>query len=339
MASVESRPRVLIIGGLGYFGSRLTLDLQTDYTVVSTSRSLSATRRLWLKNECPSVEWAEFDSTKSAPLPAKAYFDYLINLATPGSQESAKNPEGSSRAALNTISACVELMKQKRAGRLIHFSSFHVYGSTPEPVYWEEGERKPTHPYGQVHLAVEKWLETHAQNLEISVLRPTNGVGAPAHSELGIQSRLLFLDCCRQAVEQGHIQLNSDGLAYRDFVPLPDFIRAVRQILTGTGKTLTFYNLASGSVCRLQELASKIQLHASQFLDRPISLSLGSQGDPFKSRFEIDIEKIKGLGWLPALALKEEINRTLSFFLKNKTGNAHKVNAATHNSTATLNNP
>ena len=312
--SVTQNPRVLIIGGLGYFGSRLASALCDNFEVTVTSRSLSDTRKDWLVQQKGKVKNIYFDSAEQVQLPEPVPFDFLINLSTANSTEAAQNFEGCVSASLKTLEACTNLLSRGTAKRLIHFSSFHVYGSPGAEANHEDSERIPLHPYGKVHFEAEKWLEKNAATLPITVLRPTNGVGAPAHNDLGVQSKLLFLDCCRQAVEEGQIRLKSDGSAYRDFVPLIDFINAIRTILVSPIVPLSFYNLASGKVSTLRELALAIQDKATEFLNRPITLTMGTLKDPLNRPFTIQIDKLMNLGWSPGNYLNREIHQTLAFY-------------------------
>lgn len=311
-------PHVLIVGGLGYFGSRLAAALGNQSDVLVTSRSLSAEREQWLRATAGTINRVQFDSAEHQNLPTGESFDCIINVASPSAAEVARATDLIREHALRTIRACLDLMKAGRAARLIHFSSFHVYGSHHQTRFSEEDIPEPTHPYGEVHLQCERAIADESDGLPVFIVRPTNIVGAPAHADLGPQSALVFLDLCRQAIETQRLSLRSNGKAYRDFVTMKDAIEAVRKLLSAPGSTtpsggLTL-NLASGTAHPLEELAKQIQLEANRLKGYQVAINFGSGQDSFSEPFRVANDRLRTLGWQPRNDLRGEIRQTLEFF-------------------------
>jgi nucleoside-diphosphate-sugar epimerase len=295
--------RYLVVGGTGYIGARLALDLSRDSQVVVTRRTASPARNEWLQRAGLSA--VDFDSARHGSLDVAGTFDAIINLAMPAASLAARDPQASRASALAVAQACVHLLRDGRAARLLHFSSFHVYGGAARSHYDEDTPTEPLHPYGQTHLACEQVVLAQPNTV---VLRPSNIVAAPAHADLGEQAMLLVLDLCRQAAH-GAMHLNNDGLSYRDFLPFDDVASAVRMLLAGkiSGRTL---NLAHGKAQRLDEVARLIQ-HAAT---RHPTVSFGEGRDSFREPFTISTTRLDDLGWRPSANLADEIRRAISFF-------------------------
>lgn len=307
----------LIIGGAGYFGARLAEDLAERGRVVVTGRRRSAERDHWLARHAGRITWQFYDAATSR-LPSETDYAAVFNLATPGAAEAAAQPEATRRQALATVEQALHLVATGRARRLLHFSTFHVYGApspkAPRTWYGEDDPPTPTHPYGHIHAACEARLA--AANLpSVLIVRPTNLAGRPAHADLGPQQQLIFLDLCRQAVSRHALTLLTDGLAYRDFLPISAALAAVRCLLAAPVWPRQCH-LAAGQAISLRSLAERIQRVAAGQLHREVTLTTGDRTDAFRVAFQVETTTLRTLGWTPPpeAALDAEIAATLSGF-------------------------
>jgi nucleoside-diphosphate-sugar epimerase len=296
---------VLLIGGAGYFGARLAEALATDRSVTVSWRSLPPARLAWLNTRM--VRGLSYDSARDHALPMAERMATVVNLAMPGAKEASADPEGAKARALRTIDATLALLDEGRTDRVVHFSSFHVYGGAGAPSYSEDTALQPIHPYGEAHALVEERIAAHPCADRVTVLRPTNMVGAPAHADLGDQAGLIFLDLCRQAVS-GRIELRNDGHSYRDILDFTDAIAAVRLVLKTPSMSGQVMNLAAGGTIRLDALAQAIADAASA------EIVFGDGKDAFRDPFHVSIDLLRAAGWAPANDLRPEITRTLAFF-------------------------
>ncbi|QUV80719.1 NAD-dependent epimerase/dehydratase family protein [Chloracidobacterium thermophilum] len=78
------------------------------------------------------ITWQFYDAAETSRLPAETDYAAVFNLATPGAAEAAAQPETARQQALTTVEQALHLVTTGRARRLIHFSTFHVYGA-PSP--------------------------------------------------------------------------------------------------------------------------------------------------------------------------------------------------------------
>lgn len=301
-------PRLLILGGAGYLGSRISAALAGEYQIFVTYRSLPQARKRWLA-QVPSVTAVSFDS----PLP-DVPFDVAINLAMPSAEEARKDEEGSLAQALRVSEILTSLAGQGRLRRLLHFSTFHVYGTPARERYAEQDEPRPQHPYGRVHLACENKLREASHMEELWIVRPTNIVTAPAHADLGPQSRVLFLDLCRQAVQSRRMVLHNDGLSYRDFLPFDDALAAIRLFLTNPPGDSSILNLSGGVSSRLSEVCEMIANGAVDTLGFRPELAFGTGIDDYRVPFQVCNQRLHDLGWKPRGDLELEADKILTFF-------------------------
>ncbi len=301
----------LLIGGAGYFGSRLAESLATDRSVTVTYRSRPPARAAWLASGV--VQPVQFDSARDGTLPVSGLFDTIINLAMPSAQETAADPDGAKERALKTIDACLALLEAGQAERIIHFSTFHVYGASGAPDYSEDTGLNPIHPYGETHALVEERIAAHRCCSQVVVLRATNMVGAPAHADLADQAGLIFMDLCRQASE-GHMELRNDGKSFRDVLTFPAAIEAVCLAATTPSAGGQIMNLAAGEALRLDALAHAIAAGVPE----PIDVVYGEGSDTYRKPFHVSVNRLRSIGWSPRNDLAPEIKRTLAFFLKQR---------------------
>lgn len=304
------KSNILIIGGLGYLGSRLTRELSQTHNVSISTRSLSPIRKRWLESLPNKVSLFDLNALSFSK------FDAVLHLAVPSAAECAKDVEAAKESVLLNLQRCEQAMRAGHIGKLIHFSTFHVYGGTPRPVYRESDSIAPSHAYGEVHAFAEKFLETLSAKHPVFIVRLTNAIGSPEHSDLGSQAGLFFLDCLKQAASSGTIRLKNDGNARRDFVPMSDVSRAVRLFLSSDGRHGDTVNLSSGVAISLNDFLSGIarEIHAVQG-ENP-KIEWGSAKDPFDIAFEVNHDRLVGWGWSPVGNVYEEVAQSYQFFRK-----------------------
>ena len=221
----------------------------------------------------------------------------------------APPPDAGLRHAIAAAQACLTLVAAGQAGRLVHFSTFHVYGKPGRTRYEETDTLAPTHPYGRIHLAVEQHLLAAAADADIVIARPTNLVGTPAHADLGDQSKLLFIDLCRQAA-RGGVSLRNDGRGHRDFLPFGDAIDAVRRLL-GTGSAAgPVVNIAAGQSQSIADLAGTI----AAACPKHVHVSFGAGDDPYREPFTVTTDRLQRTGWRPEAWIAAEAALCVAFF-------------------------
>lgn len=303
-----AKPAALIVGGTGYFGARLAEALGETHDVTVTYRSTSLIRQVWLDGA--GVTALPFDSALQTDFETDTVFDLIVNLAMPGAREAQADASIALDRALATACACAGLLADGRAKRIIHFSTFHIYGDAGAPDYAEDTAANPKHPYGVAHLAVERFFADDPNAEDIAVVRPTNMVGAPAHLDLGDQVNLIFLDLCRQVAQTNRMVLRNDGWSYRDILTFPDAIAAVRSLAETAKLTTHVFNLAAGAAVTLRAIAEEI----AESMPGEVEIECGGGSDQHRSGFHVDISRMNAIGWVPTGSFRDEAARTIAAF-------------------------
>ncbi len=310
---------VLITGGLGYVGGRVTKYLldNTDYKLRITTRQIAPQVPDWLKNsQIIQADLLSEHDLKSACTGAR----YIIHLAALNEIESCANPELA--LTINGLGSLNLLREAEKSGveRFIYFSTAHIYGTPLQGVITEKTLPRPVHPYAITHRTAEDFvLAAHERKALIGiVLRLSNSFGAPIRPDVN-RWTLLVNDLCRQAITSGKIVLHSSGLQKRDFITLTDVSRATSHFLTlpvdkcGDG----LFNLGGENSLRIIDMVALISERCDKILGfkpeiiRPVP-------DPEEMNFEFgySIEKLKTTGFKLAKDVTEEIDATLLFCQK-----------------------
>lgn len=246
--------RVLVTGGLGYLGGRISayLAAQSGLSVrIGTSRPSAV-------SSVPGAQIVPCDVLSDESLStACAGVEAIIHLAALNEIDSQTNPQGALRV---TTGGTISLVKAARAAgvrRVIYFSTAHVYGAPLAGQITEETLPRPVHPYAITHRAAEDFvLAARSQDMDGIVLRLSNAVGAP-HDPGVNRWTLLVNDLCRQAVTTRRMVMRSSGLQYRDFICMSDVCRAAAHMLgsAATRPAGGIYNVGAGVSRTVKDMA------------------------------------------------------------------------------------
>lgn len=244
--------RVLITGGLGNLGLWLT------HSFLESGSSVDVLgRKERVKISHPKYQFIQSDITSSEALKKDITKYYDICIHTASYNEHFDN-DYAERAllinALGTDNLCHALLKNG-VGKLIYFSTFHVYGAN-NGIVDEEHQLEPVNDYGLTHLFAEKYIEKHNRNndLQYVIFRLTNSYGCPVDRNTD-KWYLLFNDICKQAMEERIISLNSDGSPVRDFIWMGDVVSITQQVVKVTGLDNQIVNLSSGKTYSVMDVA------------------------------------------------------------------------------------
>lgn len=295
--------KILITGGLGYIGSLLTQFL---------SRDLKHQVRILTLNLPPVFEsWNEKYEIIQADITRKNEItgccrdcDAVIHLASLDKQESQRDPrramEVSTMGTRNILNEAV----RSKVGRVIYFSTIHVYGIPNNEKIDEDHPINPLTDYSLAHYMGELYCRQFRQihGLKTITLRPSNGYGAPVNKDIDCWSVVLH-DFCKSAFKQKKIILESEGTQMRDFVPVSDIIRGVILLLKTDPAEIRYdtYNLGSGKNRSIREVAFLVKDVYRQLYHEEVTIEFAPDILPadIKNPFIYDIDRIKELGFHP----------------------------------------
>ncbi|MHB8716894.1 MAG: UDP-glucose 4-epimerase GalE [Sulfuricaulis sp.] len=302
---------ILVVGGAGYIGSHMVLDLlRAKYQVVILD-DLSRGHR----NLLTGGSFIEGDSGDSVLLD-RVFKQHRISAVMHFAAfslvgESVSHPLDYYR---NNVAKTVELLSvMQRFGveNFIFSSTAAVYGDPPSIARLSEDSRcLPTNPYGATKLSVERMLAdcSAAGRLRYVSLRYFNAAGADPSGMLGErhnpETHLIPLILQVAMGERGAIQIygtdypTPDGTCIRDYVHVSDLTQAhllaLRHLMTGGDNAV--FNLGNSqgrSVREVIDVARSVTGHVI-----PTVPGDRRSGDP--AVLVADSTKIrKELGWKP----------------------------------------
>jgi len=252
--------RILITGGFGYVGGRITRHLGRLRAPVNL-RVLSRRDLERVPPWAGSVEVVRGDLRDLVALTtAVAGVQAVIHLAAPDEVMSRKDPDEALEVTGQGTHRLLQASLEGGVRRFLYFSTFHVYGPWARGRITEETATRPVHPYAITHRLAEDYVNwfRHEHGLETLILRLSNAIGCPA-DPLVDRWTLVFNDLCRQAVLSGHLRLRSDGSQVRDFITLTDVARAIEHCLDLPDWGDGLFNLGSDGPCQCSSWPKLLQ--------------------------------------------------------------------------------
>ena len=327
-----NKPTILVVGGAGYIGSHMVLDLlRAEYPVVTLDNLARGHRDL-----LPGGDFIEGDlgnptdlETAFRKYPIKAVMHFAAHSQV---GESVEKPlEYYRNNVANTITL-LEAMQKAGVRHFIFSSTAAVYGEPEKTPITEDHPCSPTNPYGATKLAVERLLQdvSQASGMSYSILRYFNAAGADRSGDIGErhqpETHLIPLVLQVASGERKSISIfgedypTPDGTCLRDYIHVSDLTQAhllaLESLLNGGGNST--YNLGNNtgySVKQIIETARQITGHAI-----PAVSVERREGDP--AVLIADSARIrKQLGWRPEYESIEEIIRTAWAWEQKEAGN------------------
>jgi UDP-glucose 4-epimerase len=329
-----SRGLVLVVGGAGYIGSHMVMQLHEAGFAVVVADNLSAGRREAVV-DVPLRVGDIGDGDFSGQLLHELRPDAVIHFAS-HIQVGESMAEPGKYYGNNVEATRVLLESMRRAGvrRFIFSSTAAIFGD-PEYVPIDEAHpKRPVSPYGRSKWFVEQMLEDYgrAHGLASVCLRYFNAAGADPDARAGEchepETHLIPLVLQAASGRRGHVAIfgtdydTPDGTCIRDYVHVVDLcdahMLALRHLLDGGGSER--YNLGNGngfSVREVIEAACRVTGREVRVVEQP-----RREGDP--PRLVADSTKARAcLGWVPRLTSLERIIEDAWRWEQTHYGHAH----------------
>lgn len=268
----NSNKRILVTGGLGNLGSWISEEFhQKGYEVYVGTR-------LGAGLSHPYHELV-FDLTdeESLHIITNMNFDYVIHLAS--YNEFFEKDYFSKALKINTEGTynLIQRLKGTSIKGFVYFSTVHVYGSL-SGVINEQTRPNPLNDYAATHLFAEYIVQQYCTNFHIpyTTFRLSNAYGCPKFSN-NTKWYLALNDFCKQAYETRKIVLNTNGEVYRDFIWMGDVAKSVSKLIENSKLQNKTYNLASGKVTKLIDLANIVKSEFSRLFNEEIVIEINSE--------------------------------------------------------------
>jgi len=183
--------RVLVTGGCGYVGTKLTLALLARPDV-----RVTVLDAMWFGNHLPphprlelhAIDVRRIDTLDLSP------FDTIFHLANIANDPSVELD----RYASWDVNVLATMRLADRASRhgVAHFvyaSSGSVYGIRPEPRVTEDLELLPISEYNKTKMVAERIVSSYAASMTTTIVRPATVCGVSPRMRLDLTVNLLTM--------------------------------------------------------------------------------------------------------------------------------------------------
>ena len=284
--------RILVTGGAGYVGSHTTkvLARETFEPVVYDNMTAGhpwATR--WgplVKGDLKDTKLLR-DTLDQFKIEAVLHFAASIAVG-----ESVTDPKKYFHNNVVNTLRLLDAMLECNVKTIVFSSSAAVYGNPETVPIPEDHPLRPTSPYGESKLMMERAIHWYGQayGLRWAALRYFNAAGADAEGDLGEEHEPethlipLVIEAAqgrRPCVEiYGTDYSTPDGTAIRDYIEISDLaeahVRAVRHLIRG-GENLCL-NLGTGNGHSVREVIAAVERVSK--LRVPVREAPRRAGDP-----------------------------------------------------------
>lgn len=250
--------------------------------------------------------------------------DYIINCAAETHVgNSIVDSDEFVHSNIKGVHHLLELVRSFRAENarkpvLLHFSTDEVYGDIIDGKHKETDPLRPSNPYSATKAAADMLIKAWHRTYDIPyiIVRPTNNYGVGQYVEKLIPKAVKYLQLGRQ------IPLHNKGEPTRNWLHAGDTAGAIVTIIN-SGVVNEIYNIDGGFEQSNKETVKKIiaaynkrtpskeNVKYSEVTD----LSIHRPGQDV--RYAIDDSKLRKLGWLPTRDFDKEIDKIVSYNMRN----------------------
>ena len=309
---------VLVTGGAGFIGSnfvRHALAAHEDWKVTTLDKLTYAGRLENLRGvlDHPRHEFVKGDVADAAvAAPLVSASDLVVHFAAETHVDRSILAAGDfiRTDVFGTFVLLEAARTAKQLRRFVQISTDEVYGSVAEGSSRETDELRPRNPYAASKAGADRLAYSYWATYEVPVVitRASNNYGPYQFPEKIIP---LFVT---NAFDDIPVPLYGDGLNERDWLHVSDHCRAI-DVVIERGKPGEVYNIGGGNhvanadlTRRILRLAGKPESLIRHVADRP----------GHDRRYSLDIDRMRGLGWAPAVEFEQGLADTVEWYRQNE---------------------
>lgn len=302
------KKKILITGGSGYIGSRLSLYLsQKEFDIIPLCNSKIPNNREWIQSMHFVLQGDLRDQATLNKIEAVRP-DSIIHLVSLDHNQSGINFQETLQVNVQSTWELLSLSASIGIEKFIYFSTTQVYGQTSEKVVTENSKLRPANAYGLTHKMSEDLVDFYkrSRKLDAVSLRLSNSYGEPVFHDANCWS-LLINDLCLSAYVNKRIVLNSDGTAVRDFIHYSTICESIASLLSASCFRKNTFNLCSGKSVSLISVALLIKdIYEKRFLENiDVYINKTEKVDASSSMKHLPKNQISNESILPFVAVSE----------------------------------
>ena len=318
--------KIVITGGNGYIGARLSLYLaNAGNQVIPVCFPKIPDDENWTTKMYDILE-GNIRQVETINKIASFNPDVVIHLVSLDHFESEKEPGFVNDVNVLPTWRLLDICTKQQLKKFIYFSTIHVYGKLENDIIEENHTVNEGNAYGLTHRLSENICEyfNRKTSTDIVTVRLSNSYGAPVFLDNNCWW-LVINDLCKNAYLEKKITLLSDGSPQRDFIHGNDVCQAIKKIIEHDNKVSSenIYHISSGITLTILEIAKMVrEVYQSRYsIKLPIitSQKVVSDDDTFITtpRYTIDNKKIKHIGFSQTIDIQTGINDLFDYLEKN----------------------
>ena len=316
--------KVLITGGAGFIGANFIFHMRNahpDYDLVCVDKLTYAGN---LETLAPVIEDPRFTFMKADIADRKAIYDIfeqekpdvVVNFAAESHVDrSIENPSVFLETNVMGTQVLLDASRKYGVKRYHQVSTDEVYGDLPldrpDLFFTEQTPLHTSSPYSASKASADLLCNAYQRtyNMPITISRCSNNYGPYQFPEKLIPLMIA------NALADKPLPVYGEGINVRDWLYVEDHCRAIDLILE-KGKVGQVYNIGGHNEMRNIDIVKKILA----ILGKPESLiTYVTDRKGHDMRYAIDPTFIhKELGWLPETKFDDGIQKTVKWYLENR---------------------
>jgi len=319
--------KILITGGNGYIGARLSLFFANKgFQVIPVCFPAAPNNEEW-KNKMFDIVVGDIRQIETIVEISHFKPDVIIHLVSLDHFNSENEPGLVNDVNVLPTWRLLDACSKNGLKKFIYFSTIQVYGKLPNSVIDEKYPVNSANIYGLTHHLSEQICDHYNRKTDVNVIsiRLSNSYGAPIFDDNNCWW-LVINDLCKNAYLNKKIQLLSDGSPQRDFIHGNDVCQAIEKLIDIENKQLenNIYHISAGETLTILEIAKIVrkvyQNRYNQYLPIILKDEVFSDQDPMQilEKYHISNAKIKEIGFSPLFDLETGINDLFAYLEDHK---------------------
>ncbi len=313
--------KILVCGGAGFMGSNFihyvlnnskktviyNLDLLTYAGNLNNLNNLLKTRHIFYKGDIN-------DTKKIKKLMKKVNFVVNFAAETHVDRSIHSNADDFIKTNILGVHSLIKILKEcSNVKKMIHISTDEVWGDLglkTSKKFNEESPFKPNSPYAASKAAGDLLIRGYVRtySLPIIVTHSVNNFGPRQFPEKLIPFFTLKL------INEEKLPLYGNGSNVRDWIYVDDHSAAIVKLLE-KGTPGEVYGISANQECSNLEIARKL---LKIFGKNESIITFVKNRPGHDRRYSVDSTKLQSLGWRPHVNLDSQLERTVAWYLKNK---------------------
>ena len=308
----------LVTGGAGFIGSHVVDRLLKEKNIVTVYDNFSTGRELFIAHNFKNPNFrlmkgdlADFDLLHKT----MKGVDFVFHLAAhadvrSGFEDHFIDHEQNLEMTVNVL----EAMYKNQVRSIAFSSTSSVYGDSSIHPTPENYPLEPTSLYGASKTAAEAYIHSYASyyGMKSYIFRFVSFIGER-------YTHGIVLDVLKKLKNnKKELELFSDGTPKKSSLFVADGIEAIFTVINKSHEQFNLYNIGHTQVLTVNQIVDAIFNAGGYKNVKKQWLGKLSNWKGDNEFVQLDIKKLRGIGWEPTMSIENGIKKTVDYILANK---------------------